>query len=775
MSDGPQVDCSRSEGEGLLSPKKLQRSIWNQVAEVPPSISPNPHLNLPSSLSLRSINLAPSLPAVLHQSKHHASHINSLDISYSIVEARTVSALCRAFGNLQSLSAVNCGLEELDSEMPWPKGLKRIDLSRNKLNKFPNGIACLMYLETLNISGNLIRTVDPAVLQLPSLQKLYLLNNPIQDIPRHVCRAGVSEMRRYLHVEPLPLPEEESEQLRSRRKSLSSKNLRKFLREHTWTESTESGYDSPYQRVLSTSSCSSLSDIHHDLDLQWPTFHSDTLPKGYTQVASGSLCQVYLPEECGESVHIEIVKDLSLHPQVHSNELLITPVVRITPHGMMFPMDKPAIVALSHCARPRSQGQEEMVPLCSDTGLYEPPTWTRLESDHRCEVFHDCVTFSTTHFSLFAVVSVLPYPFAKAEINPDEGGILTVPELPGFELYIPPGSIDIPVTLQATVYYANHTESDIDGNLSLATACVGLEPHGMEFTTPVCVSIPVPDFASIKASFQDAQLQLWCSPYINEHTFHWEHVSNTNISVQEGIELNGHVATFQVNHFSFFELLWTICRDTLQRLGYGASFVYNQLPSRTRYVSVRCQVFMSHPLNDLTFGILVAVYKFGDPLTELSNYKWKLADTGNKRMFLRTGELRVSLEGCFEPRGEVGETTLSRRTDIEFSGEDFCLRFEFALRLRDLPLPLADHQLIGKMHIHQWDGTTLMELNLIKVSRHHPSIRNDTSLWQCVSRIHDIKFFCMQPVEGSNTAFSSQTPGPTCTPTMLQQTAQYST
>ena len=717
MSDGTQVDSSK--GEGLLSPKRLQRSIWNQVAEVPPSTSPHPHVHLPSSLSLRSINLAPSLPAILHQCKPHASHIISLDVSYSIVEGSTVSALCRAFSNLQSLCAVNCGLEELDSDMPWPKGLKQIDLSRNKFRKVPSGIGCLMYLETLNISGNLIHTVDLTILQLPMLQKLYLLNNPIKDIPRHVCRAGVSEMRRYFNVEPLPLPpefEEDSEQQHTRRKSLSCKNLSKFLNGHPWTESTESGYDSPCQRVFSTSSCSSLSDIQQDLDPQWPTFHSYTLPRGYTEVASGSLCQVYLPEECGESVNVEIVKDLSLHPQVRSNELLITPVVRITPHGVVFPTDKPAIVALSHCTRPRSHGQDVIVPLCSDTGLYDPPTWTRLKCDHRCDVFQD-VTFSTTHFSLFAVISVLPYPFAKTEINPDDGGILTVPELPGFEIYVPPGSIDIPTTMQATVYYAN-TESDIDDSLSLATACVGLEPHGMEFTTPVCVSIPVPDFASITTSFQDAQLQLWCSPYIDEHSFHWEHIPNANISVQESPELSGHIATFQVNHFSFFELLWTICRDTLQRLGYGASVVYKQLSSRTRYVSVRCQVFMSHPSNDLTFGILVAVFKFGDPLTELSNYKWKLADTGNKRMFLRTGELCVSLGGCFEPRGEVGETTLSRRAEIEFAGEDFCLRFEFALRLRDLPLPLADHQLIGKLHIHQQDGTTPVELNLIKVSKH---------------------------------------------------------
>ena len=125
---------------------------------------------------------------------------------------------------------------------------------------------------------------------------------------------------------------------------------------------------------------------------------------------------------------------------------------------------------------------------------------------------------------------------------------------------------------------------------------------------------------------------------------------------------------------------------------------------------------MSQPLDDQTFGLLVAVYKFGEPLTTLSNYKWMLADTGSKHTFLKTGELLVSLEGCFEPRRDVGETVLSRKAGIQFAGEDFCLRFEFALRLRDDVLfPLVDHQVIGKLYIRQWDRTTPVELNLIKV------------------------------------------------------------
>ena len=713
MSDrvGASTQGDSSEEKGLHSPKKLQRSIWNQVVEVPVLNSPQQHLN--SSLSLRSINLAPSLPAILHQCKPHASHITSLDVSYSILDGSTISALCAALSKLQSFCAVSCGLEELESDMMWPRGLRRIDLSRNQLTDFPSGIGRLLHLEALNVSGNRIHTLNLAILRLPMLQTLHLLNNPIHNVPKHICREGLCEMRRYLNIEPMPVPVEDKDncvQSQSKIHSLSFKNLLlQYGHRHVWSESTESGYNSPSQRLFS--SCSSLTDQEdEDFNFQLPVFTPYALPEGYTQACNTPLCQIYLPAEYGQNVCIEIVKDLSFHPQVCPNELLVTPVVRIAPHGLTFPSDRPAIVVLSHCTWPNSQ--EVLVPLCSNTGLYEPPTWTKLEPGCNCEVFRDCITFSTTHFSLFAAVSVLPYPSTKADLN-NEGGILTLPELPGFKVHVPPDSVsDIPITVQATVYYADHIKSD--HNLSLATACVGLEPHGMEFRTPVLVSIPIPDFAAIKTSFQDAQLQLWTSPYIDEYTLHWEQVPNAHISVQEGV--SGHIATFQVNHFSFFELLWTICRDTLQTLGYGAAFVYRYLPSRTRYVSIRCQVFMSQPLDDQTFGLLVAVYKFGEPLTTLSNYKWMLADTGSKHTFLKTGELCVSLEGCFEPRRDIGETVLSRRAEIQFAGEDFCLRFEFALRLRDdVMFPLVDHQIIGKLYIHQWDGTTPVELNLIKV------------------------------------------------------------
>ena len=694
------VSSSFAEGEeDLKSPRKLQRSIWNQL--LPPAGGSRPS----STLSLRSIDLTPTLPSVLLQCEPYASHINALDVSYSFVDGEAIAALCGSLRCLEEVFAVNCGLVELESSTKWPSSLKLIDLSRNRLTAFPLGIDSLMHLEKLNLSGNFISNVEPSVLKLPKLENLYLLKNPIANIPKNVCREGVLGMRRYFNVQPHPLPETRSRES----PPVRTFSLRKALLQQT--ESTESGYDSS-GRLASSSSYSSLNDIEQEIDL-WPRFHPDVLPEGYTEACQGTLCQIYLPEGCRKDVRFEIVKDISLHPKLRHNEFLMTPVVRITPHGLAFDLNEPAIVVLSHCMKLSGGIQQLVQPLCSSTVLYEPPNWMRIDGD-KCEVFNDCVMFHTTHFSLFAVISVLPYPSASIEISPNEGGTLPVLELPGFQIQIPPNSIGSTTTITATVYYVDRPYCPEEDNpLALASVCVGLEPHGMEFKHPVEVSIPIPDYAAIKSTFHDASLHLWYSPYINEGVFQWETVDNTPITVHDG--LHGHIAVFKVEHFSFFELLWSVCKDTLVRLGYGASFVYRQLSSRTRYVSVRCQVFMSPPLQDLTFGLLVMVYKFGDPLKDLSNYRWMLADTGGKHVFVKTGDISVTLEGHFSPRSEFGETGLSRTATIDFSGQDFCLRFEFALGLRELWLPLQDHQIIGKMRVGQWDGTTPIDINLIKV------------------------------------------------------------
>ena len=65
--------------------------------------------------------------------------------------------------------------------------------------------------------------------------------------------------------------------------------------------------------------------------------------EGYICVVQNPLCLVYLPQENNEKLSIETVTDRSLYPRIASNEIIITPVVCITPDNLSLPLEKPAI------------------------------------------------------------------------------------------------------------------------------------------------------------------------------------------------------------------------------------------------------------------------------------------------------------------------------------------------------------------------------------------------------------------------------------------------
>lgn len=696
------------------SSKKLQRFIHNQVLSPPAA----------SQLSFSRTNLLPShrcFSTVLIQCQLHSAFISSLDCHFCILNKSSISTLCKCLVNLEELKIVDCGLRELDHSTALPERLKCVDLSRNQLTQCPQGLTSLLYLTTLNLSGNLIQHLDPLLLRLPLLEKFHFIHNPVQNVPKHICREGVVIMREYFKTVILPKPPPESIPVNSSlsvtRKSSSSvcdsrrcHDLRRYMYLLNQQSSFDSGYESS-QRCRS-SSVSSIDTCDSDGATEsssLPPFEQFQLPSGYATAAESNVCLVFLPEGCKDEVNIELVKDVSLYPKVDSNELLITPVVQISPHGRHFSTEQPAIVVLPHCTKLEGGGngsgsKQQLVPLYSDSCLGQPTAWGKLDGDCDCQMFRDHVLFKTTHFSLFAVISVLPYPTASISIGPDHGGLLVIPELPGFEVSLPP-TLTEKVTVTATVYYDDAPYSKEDAEHAPASPCIGLEPHGAQFVTPVQVTLPIPNYAEIMRHFPNAELKLWHAQAVLSHPQEWEQVDNSSISVEE--RRGQYVLVFKTTHFSWWETLWDIGRRALQRVGLGSS-VDN---SRTRYVSVRIQAFMSPPVRlgreTHTFGLLVTVYKFGTPLSQLSNYPWSLLDTGSKRIYLRLGPLEVSIQGCFSALEYEDPTCpLSRSAElIEFNGDDFCQRFEFALQLKP-GCELLEGVLMGKLRFKQWSGST---------------------------------------------------------------------
>ena len=724
-------------------PSKLHRSLHNQLyARQLLNVGTGKNEENNQELVLRQINFAPYLSEILSYCKARLGYITLLDVSCGVLDSSTIATICKHFYQLQTLHAKSCGLCESLDNVKWPDKLQELDLSRNRLSSCPRGIFKLMHLEFINLSGNLISVIPTELLELPQLKKCQFINNPLSNVPKDICREGVVKLRCFFSVEALPMvqsaPYEDKKckhfgAMSLRRRAHSNSECYPDLRRHLLRcqSSFESDYGS-YQASRSPGSTSS-NDVdfseYSDCDSQTSPVSVEVcarpqlpvmmyLPAGYKRSHGNNLCQVYLPENYSEEIEVTIVKDLSMYPILRENELLVTPVVRITPHGLKFGSE-PAMIVLPHCSRRSGSNLARYVPICSNTSNSQAPDWVQLDSCTNCIIDDEHVLFSTFHFSLFAVIFILSYPSSSMILHPHMGGTLLVPELPGFQLHVPNNSVshlNKEVTISSTVHFCDKTynASDI---YAPASACIKLEPHGLQFNFPVEVTVPIPDYPAISHHFPGAKLELWTSANTachNDIPRRWELMNEVDILVEDLGSNEYKFARFKIDHFSWYEILYKICASSLQTLGLGASYVYSQLPSRMRYIFVRYQAFVSNP-HDLTFGLLVAIFKFGDPLTGLSNYPLLVADSGTKRVALHIGYLHVRLTGHFSPTQGVGENLEREGRIIDFTGEDFCERFEFALQLMpSVSLPLQSGQLLGQLHLIQ-QGRSL-SCNLMIVS-----------------------------------------------------------
>ena len=675
----------------MLHRESLRRSIHNQLVH---------QLNLCSkpsdpgvTLELRNVDLLSLWSAVQQYCGPYKDHLCTLDISYSRLNKDTIFEISNVLAtSLRNFRLAACHLTHLHPGMVWPKRLEELDLARNELTQFPPGVGVLKNLKTLNLSGNRISEFDADVLTLPRLSRLLLVRNPIVNIPANVRLGSVAGMRRYFKVTCSQELEE----------SAPPELQDVCYDHHVRLSESESGYESEgaisRRNTLSVESttcvCVSL---------------CGGIPSGYAPIANHKNCTICLSTTSPASITctIDIIEDVSLYPPVQPREVLVTPVIKAGPHGLHFPADSPAILILPHCFPLGSSHDYRLVPMCSNTGPHQPTRWEPLPLQGLiCHLFQDHhVIFPTTHFSMFAVILVCPYPTSEAVIIPEEGGTLQTPDLPGFVVRFPPHALLSTTTVKATVYYADgpyHLQDDETG--TLASACVGLEPHGTVFYHPVKVSLPV--LGSPNAISQSgARLQVWWAPFNPERVavLEWSELSCVEVTVT--LIPGGLVASFDLKHFSFFKLVWNYCRDTVVRITEGAMFAYRGL--RNCIISMICQVFLSTPQSDQTCAIILVAYKFGNPLPPLSNYPLKVGESGAVQ--LTVGRIEVALSG--ELSSHLCENSLVRT--LVFSGEDFSVQF-----LLQLTNELQSHRPFGTMLLScsATTGVSPHQINLVAVS-----------------------------------------------------------
>lgn len=440
-----------------------------------------------------------------------------------------------------------------------------------------------------------------------------------------------------------------------------------------------------------------------------------TLPEmepkeGYILTGCNSLCLVYLPDRCTQDICVVTITDCMLHPRLEGNEVLLTPVVCITPHGMCFSSEKSAIIELmktvefnKHSASQKHK--QELVPLFSSS---LPLEWKELELQD-CKLLDDRVVFKTTHFSYFAVIARFPLPLASVSVMPDDSHDskpveLIVSELPGFKVEIPPTSVQSITEITATVYYDDpELYGNDDLHHTLATACVVLEPHGIQFANRIPITMPIPNYAKIIKEHPDIKLQLWCSPCPRdtdkEMQAKWEQVKGSDLEISCDSEGN-YLATAYTTHFSVFTFLWNLVIDW--PMNYFAERIHG-----------RCQVFMSHETkfgSCIYFGIAVLLYPFQDPYRKLHNYDYILHDSGIP-VELIMGDILCRLE--------LNESLPldSKNSCIQQScrlSKEFSTRVDFSIvLLADGGLELPEGMVMGNLYIDE--HIQHHKFNLIKV------------------------------------------------------------
>ena len=357
-----------------------------------------------------------------------------------------------------------------------------------------------------------------------------------------------------------------------------------------------------------------------------------SLREGYECVAQNSLGLVYISKHFQQGVTIESMSECApdISPKLLSNEILLSPVVKLSIDGSSFLSEQPAIVELLKCITPVDR-KMELVPLHSFVSSVQ---WKELVS-HDCTLLKDRVIFKTKHFGYLTVVGRFPFPSNGVEVKPTQiqPVELKIEEVPHLKVAIPPASVRTSTKVSATVLYNDPVYRHKLKDHSLASTCVKLEPHNLQFENEVMVTIPVPCYNEVIQKYPNAKLQLWHSKHVSEDTkIEWETFDDSFFTLHHDGDGNC-LATAYINHFSILAYMWNIITT-------GALNFF------VKAISGRCQAFMSHETirgSFLKFGIAVLIYPFKEPYQGLANHPYLLLDS-EQPFEVTVGEVECQVE-----------------------------------------------------------------------------------------------------------------------------------
>lgn len=125
--------------------------------------------------SIETVNIASSIPSSA-----------SITLNYKTAELPFLSML---FPNLTTLKAIKCSIQSIKREVF--KGLNELDflsLAYNHIEIIPEDVFCdLVYLETLDISGNLVKVLSHKLFEAnPNLIGVIACKTLITELPKNI-------------------------------------------------------------------------------------------------------------------------------------------------------------------------------------------------------------------------------------------------------------------------------------------------------------------------------------------------------------------------------------------------------------------------------------------------------------------------------------------------------------------------------------------------------------------------------------------------------------
>lgn len=353
---------------------------------------------------------------------------------------------------------------------------------------------------------------------------------------------------------------------------------------------------------------------------------------------------------------------MTLQPCLKVSDIVLSPVIRIAPLKIGFCDEHPAIVEMMKTVEFKVPNKKRSIlPLFSDSSRSSAPDWKELLSSNQCEVSNDRTIFKTTHTGLFTVVARLPSAYNSVTVKPEDVNTaeLTVSELPGFKVEIPPTSVNLSTEIGATIHF-DEGELDLKGQV-LAPVSVELEPQNLQLNHPVPLTIPIPEYAEIKEKYPEAEVQVWHTPN-REEPKKWKFFEDSDVHVSQS-DRGNHEATFHTSKLTKYRYAWNNIEwnDEVDRI-VTQSISNVVVEAELKTISGRCQVFMSSEQNvgsHISFSIAALVYPFQEPYQGLLNYSYSLFDSGHIPVEFEIGILHYTLkfEDHLFPNNEIDSTS----------------------------------------------------------------------------------------------------------------------